>query len=50
MQDEDVTLKYPKGRLKHIFEDKLKYRLIENHMGETPKKQLVIPNYFYYYY
>ena len=38
MQDEDVTLKCPKGRITYIFEDKLKYRLIETHMGETPKK------------
>ena len=43
MQDEDVTLKCPKGRIKYIFEDKIKYRLIENHMFETPTKQLVIP-------
>ena len=43
MQDEDVTLKCPKGRIKYIFEDKLKYQLIKNHLGETPTKKLVIP-------
>ena len=42
MQDKDISLKCPKGRIKYIFEDELN-RLIENHMGETPTKQLVIP-------
>ena len=42
MQDDD-TLKCLKGRIKYIFEDKLKYILIENHLGDTPTKQFVIP-------
>ena len=41
--NEDVTIKCPKGRIKYIFENNLKYRLIENHMDETSTKQLVIP-------
>ena len=42
MQDDD-TLKCLKGRIKYIFEDKLKYILIENDLGDTPTKQFVIP-------
>ena len=35
MQTEDVPEKCPNGRINYIFDDKLKYRFIENHMGDS---------------
>ena len=42
-QKEDITLEKPRGKIKYVIEDQVKYRLIENNQGESQVKQLIIP-------
>ena len=44
MQKEDISLVKPRGKIKYVIEDQVKYRLIENNQGESQVKQLIIPN------
>ena len=43
MQKEDITLEKPRGKIKYVIEDQVKYRVIENNQGESHVKQLIIP-------